>query len=44
MPILANSRHELFAQAVASGKTEMSAFVEAGYSAKSAKQKCSPVE
>ena len=38
MPILANSRHERFAQLVASGKSELSSFVEAGYSAKSARQ------
>ena len=38
MPILKNPRHERFAQTVASGKSEMSAFAEAGYSAKSAKQ------
>ncbi|HEY5742319.1 MAG TPA: terminase small subunit [Terrimicrobiaceae bacterium] len=38
MPILANAKHELFSQLVASGKSEMSAFAEAGYSARSAKQ------
>lgn len=31
MPVLGNPRHELFAQAIASGKSASAAYVEAGY-------------
>ena len=31
MPCLSNARHELFAQAVATGKTARQAYKEAGY-------------
>lgn len=38
MPILQNSRHEKFAQLVASGKSGQSAYVEAGYAVQGAAQ------
>lgn len=37
MPELKNSKHEKFAQLIASGKTQDKAYVEAGYAAKSTK-------
>lgn len=36
MPVLANSRHELFANGVAEGKTQTQAYIDAGYSDKGA--------
>lgn len=36
MPVLANSKHELFAEGVASGKSQTQAYIDAGYSAKGA--------
>ena len=41
MPILKNSRHELFAESVASGKTQEQAYIDAGYAVKDARAKAS---
>jgi len=38
MPVLLNPKHELFAQSLATGKTQEQAYVVAGYSAKTARQ------
>ena len=41
MAVLTNSRHELFAQGLAVGKTQTQAYIDAGYSAKDARAKAS---
>jgi len=41
MPVLQNSRHERFAQAVASGSSQTRAYVDAGYSEKTARSRSS---
>ena len=38
MPVLANSRHELFAEGVASGKSATQAYIDAGFSPDTAEQ------
>lgn len=41
MPVLENARHELFAQGLAVGKSQMQAYIDAGYSANDARAKAS---
>ena len=41
MPILSNSRHEIFAQGLAIGKTQKQAYIDAGYKPKGARQNAS---
>lgn len=36
MPVLKNTKHEYFAQGVAKGKTQMQAYIDAGYSKRGA--------
>ena len=38
MPVLSNPKHELFAQSLATGKTQEQSYIAAGYSAKTARQ------
>lgn len=41
MPVLSNSRHELFAQGLAIGKSAKQAYIDAGYKPKGARQNAS---